>query len=163
MSFRGFQDCCLWSHLGYPSEAIIATMNLYVVPSPAPMFQYNLTFSSEEDTIRRPQWWPFWILEMNDFSTSKHPCCPNASKQVLAQPSIWYGRKCSLKNWRIATRATILDIKAKQFDQFWMFKLPWFYLSSFSTILKTVSEEIVFEEFQDGHHCGRFLFGMKLF
>ena len=37
------------------------------------------------------------ILERKDFSNSKSLCC---SHQVLAQSDLWFGRRCTLKNFK---------------------------------------------------------------
>ena len=49
------------------------------------------------------------------FSNSESPCHPDASHQVLAQSDLLYGKRCGLKNFKMAAMAAILDIATKQF------------------------------------------------
>ena len=46
------------------------------------------------------------------FSNSESPFHPDASSQVLAQPDLLFGRKCDLKNFKMAV---ILDIVTERF------------------------------------------------
>ena len=46
------------------------------------------------------------------FSNSESQCNPDASHQVLAQPDLLFGRRCGLKNFKIAA---ILDIGTERF------------------------------------------------
>ena len=55
------------------------------------------------------------ISERNDFSDSESVCRSNASHQVLAQSDLWFGRRCCLKNFKMATVAAILNIGTEQF------------------------------------------------
>ena len=44
------------------------------------------------------------IFKMADnFSNSESLCCSDASHQVLAQSDLWFGRRCHLKNFKMAT------------------------------------------------------------
>ena len=36
------------------------------------------------------------------FSNSESPCLPDASRQVLAQSDLLFGRRCGLKNFKMA-------------------------------------------------------------
>ena len=56
----------------------------------------------------------FRTLEWNDFSNSESLCHCDASNQVLAQSNLRFGRRCHLKNFKMATMATILDIGTKR-------------------------------------------------
>ena len=47
-------------------------------------------------------WWPSWILEHNNFSNYESLCCSNASYQVLAQSNLQFGKRCRLKNFKMA-------------------------------------------------------------
>ena len=55
--------------------------------------------------------WPSWIAERNDFSYSESLCSSDASHQVLVQSDLQFGRRCCLKNFKMATMATILDFR----------------------------------------------------
>ena len=55
------------------------------------------------------------ISELNDFSKSESLCHCDASNQVSAQSDLWSGRRCCLKNFKIAAVAAILDIGTEQF------------------------------------------------
>ena len=103
---------------------------------------------------RWPPWQPSWISERNYFSNSKSPCHCDASHQVLAQSYLRFGRRCHLKNFKMAAVLAILDIGTERFEQFWIFVSLWCLPSSFGSIGLTVWEEMSFEEFQDGHHGG---------
>ena len=46
----------------------------------------------------------------NDFCNSESLCHCYASHQVLAQSDLRFGRRCHLKNFKMATMAAILDI-----------------------------------------------------
>ena len=55
--------------------------------------------------------WPlFLISERNAFNNSESLCHCDASHKVLAQSNLSFGRRCRLKNFKIATMAAILDI-----------------------------------------------------
>ena len=46
------------------------------------------------------------------FSNSESPCRPDASHQVSALPDLLFGRRCGLKNFKMAA---IMDIETEQF------------------------------------------------
>ena len=94
MSFEEFQD---GRHLGYPKGTILAILNLYVAPIPPIKFRLKLTYG-------------FWISEQNNFSNSESLCHCDASHQVLAQSNLRFGRRCRLKNFKMAT----MDIGTEQ-------------------------------------------------
>ena len=52
---------------------------------------------------------------MNDFSNSESLCHPDASHQVLAQFDLRFGRRCGLKNFKMAVMAASLDIGTELF------------------------------------------------
>ena len=60
-------------------------------------------------------WQLSWISEWNDFSNSDSLCHCDASHQVLAQCDLRFGRRCCLKNFKIAAMAAILDIGTERF------------------------------------------------
>ena len=55
---------------------------------------------------------PSWIAERNDFSNSESLCRSDAYHQVSAQSNLRFGRRCCLKNFKMAA---ILDIQMKHF------------------------------------------------
>ena len=66
-------------------------------------FWLNQTYSLGGDVISRwPPWRPSWISEWNDFSNSEFLCHCDASHQVLAQSDLRFGRRCRLKNFKMA-------------------------------------------------------------
>ena len=69
-----------FGHLGYWNRTNLAVLNLHVSPMPPTKFQLNPTYSLWANVILRfsrwPPWWPFWILEQNEFCNFKSPCHP---------------------------------------------------------------------------------------
>ena len=61
---------------------------------------------------RWPPWRPSWISEQNEFSNSESLCCSDASHQVSAPFDLRFGKRCRLKNFKMAA---ILDIRTKRF------------------------------------------------
>ena len=55
---------------------------------------------------------PSWILERNDFSNFESLCHCDAPHQVSAQSDLGFGRRCRLKNIKMAA---ILDIGTERF------------------------------------------------
>ena len=94
-------------HLGYPNGTILAILNLWVAPMPSIKFRLNLTYGLGGEW---PPWWQSWISEWNNFSNSESLCNCDASHQVLAQSDLRFGRRCLLKNFKMAAMAAILDI-----------------------------------------------------
>ena len=97
MSSEEFQDGV---HLGYGNRTILVILSLYNSPKPPIKFQLNLTYCLRLDDIS-------WISERNDFTHSESLCHCDASHQVLAQSNFRFGRRCRLKNFKMAA---ILDI-----------------------------------------------------
>ena len=66
----------------------------------------NLTYGLGGDIVWRisrwPPWQPSWISERNNFSNSKCLCHCDASHQVWAQSNLQFGRRCRLKNMKMA-------------------------------------------------------------
>ena len=80
-----------------------------------------------------------------------------SNRYLTVMPPInrtWFGKRCPLNNFKMATMVVILDIRMKWFQQFWIFVSLWCLSSSFDWIPLTVWEEMSFEEFQDGRHGG---------
>ena len=50
-------------------------------------------------------------VEWNDLSNSESLCHCDASHQVSAQSDLGFGRRCHLKNFKMATMVAILDIR----------------------------------------------------
>ena len=100
---------------------------------------------------------PSWISEQYNFSNCESLCRSDASHQVLAQSDLQFGRRCGLKNFKMATMATSLDIRTEWFLQFWTSMSLRCLPSSFGSIWLMVCEEMSFEEFQHGcpgNHLG---------
>ena len=76
-------------------------------------FPFNPTYGLGGDVFWRISIWLPWrpslILEQNNFSNSESLCRSDASYQVLAQLGLRFGRRCCLKNLKMATLAAILD------------------------------------------------------
>ena len=60
-----------------------------------------------------PSWGLAWILERNNFSNSESLCCSEASHKVSAQSDLWLGRRCCLKDFRMAAVVAILNIRTE--------------------------------------------------
>ena len=93
---------------------ILAVLNLHVAPMPSTKFRLNLTWDSGADVVSSFSSWPqslSWIAERNDFSNSESLWCSNASHQVSAQSNLRFGRRCRLKNFKMA----IFDIRTERF------------------------------------------------
>ena len=59
--------------------------------------------------------WPSRIPEWKDFSNFESLCHCDASHQVSAQSDLGVGRRCRLKNFKMAVVAAILDFGMEQF------------------------------------------------
>ena len=77
-------------------------------------FRLNQTYGFVGDVVRRtsrwPPWWPSWTLEWNYFSNSESLCHSDTSRQVSAKSDLKFGRRCCLKNFKLATMVAFLDI-----------------------------------------------------
>ena len=58
---------------------------------------------------------PSFISEWNEFSNFESLCHCDTSHQVSAQSDLGFGRRCRLKNFKMAAVAVILDIGMKRF------------------------------------------------
>ena len=96
---------------------ILAILNFYVSPMPPLKFRLNPTYGLGGGVLSRISRWPPWILERNDFSNSEYMylCHSDAYHQVSAQSDIWFGRRCRLKNFKMAAMAVIFDIGTELF------------------------------------------------
>ena len=116
MSFKDFQDGRRGRPLGYRNGTILAILNLRVTVMPSIKFWLNPTYGSGGDVVWRISRWPRWrtscITERNDFSSSESLCHSDASHQVSAQSDLRFGRRCRLKNFKMAA---ILDIRTERF------------------------------------------------
>ena len=57
---------------------------------------------------RFPRWLlrqPSWIAERNCFNNSESLCRSDASQQASAYSDLWFGRRCCLKNFKMAVMA----------------------------------------------------------
>ena len=119
-----FQD---GRHLGYRNGTILAILNLYVTLMLPIKFRLNLSYSLGGDVVwRTSSSWitelndfsnseslcGSWITERNDFCNSESLCCSDTSHQVSAQSGLWFGWRCRLKNFKMAT---IFDIGTEWF------------------------------------------------
>ena len=52
----------------------------------------------------------------DNFSNSESLCHFDASNPVLTQSDLWFGRRCGLKNFKMATMAANLDIWTEDFS-----------------------------------------------
>ena len=108
MSFETFQDGCHSGHLECRNRTILAILNLCVTVMP-PKFWLNPTCGLGGNVVWRisrwSPWRPSWISNRNDFSISESLCYCDASNQVLAQSDLGFGRRCHLKNFKMAAMA----------------------------------------------------------
>ena len=95
-------------HLGYQKGMIFAILNLCLTVMPPIKFQLNWTYSLGGDVIGR-------ISDWNNFSNSESLCHRDASHQILAQSNLRFGRRCRLKNFKMAAMMAILDIETERF------------------------------------------------
>ena len=111
VSFEGNLPECLFC-LGF----YVTFNNLLVIPrqcldmagssSPPIKFWLNPTHGLGGDVIWRISRWPpcfpSWISEWNNLSNSESLCRSDASHQILAQSDLRFGRRCPLKNFKMA-------------------------------------------------------------
>ena len=80
---------------------------------PPVKFQLNPTYGLGGDVFWRISrwlpWWPSWISEQTYFSNSESLCRSKASHQVSAQFDLWFGRRCPLKNFKMAAISWISE------------------------------------------------------
>ena len=66
----------------YRYGTILNILDLNVAPKPPIKFQFNPTYDLGGDIVWRISrwslWWPSWLLEMNDFSSSESLCLPSS-------------------------------------------------------------------------------------
>ena len=114
VSFEEFQDDHHGGYLGYHDGTILSILTLHAAPN-SPMKPRLNPFFCSGDVVWRisrwPPWWPSLISGQNDFSHSESPCHTDASNQVSARSDFWFGRKCHLMNFKMATIAAISDIR----------------------------------------------------
>ena len=116
MSFEQFLEP--GGHLGYRNGTILAILNLCVTLMLSIKFWLNPTYGLGGVVwriSRWPPWWPSRISERNDFSNSESLCHCDASHQILAQSDLRFGRRCRLKNFKMATVGAIFDIGTERF------------------------------------------------
>ena len=87
------------------------------------------------------------ISELNDFSKSESLCHCDASHQVSAQSDLWFGRRCCLKNFKMAAMAKIS--RWPQWRPSWISER--YNFSNFESLSHC---DASFGEFQDGGHLG---------
>ena len=96
---------------------ISAILNLHVALMPPTKFRLNLIRVREQiwfQDFQDGHQWPSWIAEQNDFGNSESLCRANGNHQVSAQSDLRFGRRCPLKNFKMAAigyqNGTILAI-----------------------------------------------------
>ena len=113
-----WRRCCLkifkmaaLASLGYWNGMILAILNLHVAPMPTPP-----SLGSIRLRVLEQMWFndfqdghPDGIAKRNDLSNSESLCCSDASRQVSAQSNLRFGKRCHLKNFKMATMVAILD------------------------------------------------------
>ena len=102
--------------IGYRNGMILAILNLCVTVMPPIKFWLNLTYGVGDVAWRISRWLPWrpsWISERND--SSNFESLSDVSHQVSAQFDLQFGRRCQLKNFKMATMAAILDIGMERF------------------------------------------------
>ena len=107
MSFEEFQDGRRGGLLGYRNGTILAILNLCVAVMPPIKFWLNPNYGLGGDIV--------WRISGNDFSNSESLCHCDASHEVSAQSDLRIGRRCRLKNFKMAAMAAILDIGTERF------------------------------------------------
>ena len=100
-------------------------------------FGVSWPFGSRKEVQNRfsrwRQWWPSWILDLNNFSYLWSTSHLNASYQVSSQLAFWFRRK-SEKKILWPTIAAVLDFRFELFQLFLIYKSPWCFLLSFKSI-----------------------------
>ena len=138
MSFEEFQDGCHGGHLGYRNGTILAILSFG-----------SIWHGFGGDIVWRISRWPpsrpYRKTERNNFSNSGSLCHCDVSHQVLAQSNLRFGRRCRLKNFKMAA----MDIETEQSQHFWI-SMSLRCSHKVSAQSDMVLEEISFEEFQDG-------------
>ena len=93
-------------HRRYRNKLFLAILNLHINPMPPTKFWLNPTYHSGVDVVWRFSRWPSWgpsqILDQNYVSNSDSLCHSDASNQVWAQSALRFGRRCLLKNFKMA-------------------------------------------------------------
>ena len=119
LSFEEFQDGHHGGHLGYQNRTILAIQNLCVTVMLPIKFWLNPTYGLGEDVVWRISRWLPWIwhrlknfkmatvaaildIGWNDLSNFESLCHCDASHQVSAQSDFGFGRRCCLKNFKMA-------------------------------------------------------------
>ena len=112
----GFKTFKMAAQATILDRTILAILNLYAAPKLSIKFWLNPTYGLGGDVVWRisrwPPWRPSWISEQNEFSNSESLCCSDASHQVSAPFDLRFGKRCRLKNFKMAA---ILDIRTKRF------------------------------------------------
>ena len=115
LTIEDLQDGCCGDHRGYRNKFFLAILNFHVTPTPPTKFWLNLTYHSRADEVWRFSWWPPWwpsqISNQNYFSNSESLCHSDASHQVWAQSALRFGRRCLLKNFKMAPMAAISNVR----------------------------------------------------
>ena len=109
MSFEEFQDGSHGGHLGHQNRMI----QLFWISIMLQCLQssFGSIWLMVWEEISFDPWQPSWISEQNNFSNSESLRHCNASHQDLAQSSLQFGRRCHLKNFKMAIQVAISAIR----------------------------------------------------
>ena len=96
-----FQDGHHGSHLGFPTETILAIFDLHFIPMLPTKFRVSRPIGSGEEAKNRFSKWrpwpPSWIFNQNYFSYFLSTSHPDASYQVSSQLAQGFSRSRLLK------------------------------------------------------------------
>ena len=118
-SHQDFQDGHHGGHLWYQNKTILTILNLYVAPMLPIKFRLNPTYGLGGDVVWRIQrWLPWqssWISERNNFSNSESFKSLQCLLSKFPQSNLRFGRRCRLKNFKMAAMVAITDIGTELF------------------------------------------------
>ena len=60
------------------------------------------------EEISFEEWWPSWIFASPPPPHTHTPQLPPPTNQVSAQSDLWFGRRCRLKNFKMAAMAEMI-------------------------------------------------------
>ena len=115
MSFKEFQEGGHGCHLGYGNGRILAILNLCVTVMPPIKFWLNPTYSLGGDVLWRISRWPLGYL--NRMILAILNLCLTVMPPIKFQLNrTWFGKRCHLKNFKMAAMAAILDSEWNDFS-----------------------------------------------
>ena len=89
---------------------VLAILNLYVVlmlPSSFGSIQLTVWEEMSFKNFKMAAMAVSWISEQNNFNNSESLCRSYACHQVSDQSDLWFGRRCRLKNFKMAATLDI--------------------------------------------------------